>query len=103
MHIQEELAFVASYDQKKDWEKDYDKLILPLLEEDVPCYILYRLDSKTPLGYAWLLLSWTPDTSIIRQKMLYASTKATLKNEFGSAHIQEEMHATTMVSVPDAC
>lgn len=28
--------------------------------------------------------------------MLYASTKATLKSEFGSAHIKEEMHATTV-------
>lgn len=29
--------------------------------------------------------------------MLYASTKATLKQEFGTAHIKEEMHATVMV------
>lgn len=57
-------------------------------------YFHYRLDTKTPLGYAWLLLSWTPDSATIRQKMLYASTKATLKSEFGSAHIKDEMHAT---------
>lgn len=29
--------------------------------------------------------------------MLYASTKATLKTEFGSAHITEEIHATDVV------
>lgn len=29
--------------------------------------------------------------------MLYASTKATLKTEFGSAHITEEIHATDIV------
>lgn len=55
------------------------------------------LDSKTPLGFAWLLLTWTPETATIRQKMLYASTKATLKTEFGSAHIKEEINATTEV------
>lgn len=80
---------------KKDWEKDFDKLVAPLTEDNVPCYILYRLDAKTSLGYAWLLLSWVPDEASIRQKMVYASTKATLKQEFGSAHITEEIHATT--------
>jgi twinfilin-like protein len=29
--------------------------------------------------------------------MLYASTKATLKQEFGSAKIKEELHGTIMV------
>lgn len=57
---------------------------------------MFRLDDKTPLGYAWLLLSWVPDSATIREKMLYASTKATLKVEFGSAHIKEELHATTL-------
>lgn len=52
------------------------------------------MDETTPLGYAWLLLSWVPDAAAIRDKMLYASTKATLKVEFGSAHIKEEFHAT---------
>ncbi|XP_017467669.1 PREDICTED: twinfilin [Rhagoletis zephyria] len=92
----EELNCTATADVKKDWERDYDKLISPLIEESVPCYILYRLDSKTSLGYAWLLLSWVPDNATIRQKMVYASTKATLKTEFGSAHITEEIHATTL-------
>lgn len=80
---------------KKDWEKDFDKLVTPLIEENVPCYILYRLDTKTQVGPAWLLISWVPDTATIRQKMVYASTKATLKQEFGSAHITEEIHATS--------
>lgn len=31
--------------------------------------------------------------------MLYASTKATLKQEFGSAKIKEELHGTTMVKL----
>lgn len=90
----EELSCSATAEMKKDWEKDYDKLVAPLIEDNIPCYIIYRLDSKTPLGPAWLLLSWVPDAATIRQKMVYASTKATLKQEFGSAHITEEIHAT---------
>ncbi|XP_013119372.2 twinfilin [Stomoxys calcitrans] len=91
----EELSVSDTAEVKKDWEKDYDKLVAPLIEENVPCYILYRLDTKLQTGYAWLLMSWVPDSATIRQKMVYASTKATLKQEFGSAHITEEIHATS--------
>lgn len=81
---------------KNDWEKDFDKLIQPEIELDVPCYLLYRLDTKTPEGqYAWMLITWTPDIASIRQKMIYASTKSTLKLEFGGSYLKEEYHATT--------
>ncbi|GAB0090577.1 Twinfilin [Sergentomyia squamirostris] len=94
----EELTLSDYKEAKKDWIKDYDKSIPSMIELNTPCYILYRLDTKSSLGgFEWLLLSWTPDIATIRHKMMYASTKATLKNEFGSAHIKEELHAT----VPD--
>lgn len=95
LKILEELALKGYKEVKKDFKQDYDKMISPLLDDGVPTYILYRLDTKTPLGYGWMLMSWTPDDSKIRDKMVYASTKHTLKNEFGSAHITEELHATT--------
>lgn len=77
------------------WQDDYDKMIKPLIEENQPTYILYRLDVKSPdSGYDWLFVSWSPDTAPVRQKMLYASTKATLKQEFGTASIKEELHGT---------
>lgn len=91
----EELCCTATADMEKDWERDYDKMIAPLIDGNVPCYILYRLDTRTTTGYAWLLINWVPDTATIRQKMVYASTKATLKTEFGSANITEELHVTT--------
>uniref|UniRef100_A0A1L8E451 Twinfilin n=1 Tax=Nyssomyia neivai TaxID=330878 RepID=A0A1L8E451_9DIPT len=88
----EELSLADYKDVKRDWVKDWG--IEQLVERDIPSYILYRLDTKSSLGYDWLLLSWTPETSSIRHKMVYASTKATLKNEFGSSYIKEEIHAT---------
>uniref|UniRef100_U5EWR4 Twinfilin n=1 Tax=Corethrella appendiculata TaxID=1370023 RepID=U5EWR4_9DIPT len=91
----EELTLIDHKKVDKDWEKDYDKCVKSLIEDDVPCYVLYRLDPKTPIGHAWLLISWTPDSATVREKMLYASTKATLKLEFGSANIKEELHATS--------
>lgn len=61
---------------------------------------LLRFDVKSDTkNYDWLLISWCPDVAPIRQKMLYASTKATLKQEFGSAKIKEELHGTSMVQL----
>ncbi|KAL3269336.1 hypothetical protein HHI36_008408 [Cryptolaemus montrouzieri] len=79
---------------KSNWEDDFDKFILPLIEDDQPCYIIYRLDTKVDANYEWLFISWSPDSAPVRQKMLYASTKATFKLEFGSAQIKEEIHGT---------
>lgn len=83
--------------QSSEWDKCYDNIVLSLIEKNQPCYILYRLDSKNELGYEWLFISWSPDTAPIREKMLYASTKSTLKQEFGTAQIKEEMHGTILV------
>lgn len=85
--------------QERTWEEDYDNFILPQIEGNKPCYILYRFDSWNVSGYDWLLISWVPDSASVRQKMLYASTKATLKTEFGSSLITEEMHCTIMVTI----
>lgn len=82
-------------DVKSTWDKDWDKLVLPELEHDVPCFILYRLDEKTAEGaWGWMLISWVPDHGSTRQKMIYASTKSTLKMEFGSSYIKEDYHCT---------
>ncbi|XP_015284881.1 PREDICTED: twinfilin-1 [Gekko japonicus] len=78
----------------ESWEKDYDYFVLPLLEDKQPCYILYRLDSQNAQGYEWIFIAWSPDHSPVRQKMLYAATRATLKKEFGGGHIKDEVFGT---------
>ncbi|CAL1279164.1 unnamed protein product [Larinioides sclopetarius] len=90
----EELVLEKSCESKGTWEQDYDKLVLPLLEHQQPCYVFYRLDSQNESGYEWLFISWSPDNSVVRQKMLYASTKATLKKEFGGGQIKDELFGT---------
>ncbi|KAJ8301802.1 hypothetical protein KUTeg_020789 [Tegillarca granosa] len=90
----EELVLDASQSPHGSFEEDYDKLMLPLLEDKQPCYILLRLDSKNNMGYEWIFISWSPDHSPVRQKMLYAATRATLKKEFGGGQIKEEVFGT---------
>ncbi|KAF4516797.1 hypothetical protein B566_EDAN004636 [Ephemera danica] len=95
----EELTLANYKDTKGSWEQDYDKMVLPLLEDEQPAYILYRLDTKANGKYEWLLVSWSPEGSPVRQKMLYASTKATLKQEFGGGQIKEELFGTSLDDV----
>ncbi|CAL8375836.1 unnamed protein product [Arctogadus glacialis] len=95
----EQLALGCTRQASKQWDQEYDSLVLPLLEEGMPCYILYRLDSSNNQGYEWILLAWSPERSPIRPKMLYAATRATLKKEFGGGIIKDEVFGTTMDEV----
>ncbi|KAL6457893.1 hypothetical protein MHYP_G00331230 [Metynnis hypsauchen] len=87
----EQLVLGAYREPSQSWEKDYDHFLLPLLDPLEPCYILYRLDSQNAQGYEWLFISWSPDQSPVRQKMLYAATRATVKKEFGGGHVKDEI------------
>lgn len=53
----------AHKDLSRRWDADYDAFVLPLLDEQQPCYVLYRLDSQNAQGYEWLFISWSPDSS----------------------------------------
>lgn len=58
----------------KTWDQEYDSLVLPLLEDHLPSYILYRLDSSNNQGYEWIFLAWSPDRSpVCRYVYLFLS------------------------------
>lgn len=59
----EQLVLGASREPVDCWGKDYDRAVLPLLDPQQPCYLLYRLDSKNAQGFEWLFLAWSPDNS----------------------------------------
>ncbi|XP_059925022.1 twinfilin-2 isoform X1 [Gadus macrocephalus] len=91
---EEQLVLGAYREVEKSWDQDYDRVLLPLLDEQDPCYILYRLDTQNAQGYEWIFISWSPDQSPVRQKMLYAATRATVKKEFGGGHVKDELFGT---------
>ena len=41
-----------------------------------------------------MLITWIPEIATVREKLIYASTKATLKSQFGSGQIKEELLGT---------
>ena len=61
--------------------------------------IFFSLDEKDGDTYKWLLISWSPDTASVRNKMLYASTKATLKKEFGGGQIKDDLYGNVIEDV----
>ncbi|XP_028813467.1 twinfilin-1a [Denticeps clupeoides] len=95
----EQLVLGSTKPAARGWEQDYDSCILPMLDHDMPSYILYRLDSSNNQGYEWVFIAWSPDHSPVRHKMLYAATRATLKKEFGGGHIKDEIFGTTKEDV----
>jgi len=43
------------------FHSDYDAMVLSSLEEKMPCYILYRLDTSNDMGYEWVFIAYSPD------------------------------------------
>jgi len=67
----------------------------PELLPKTPCYLLFRLDSKNSLGFEWLLLAYVPDGSTVRERMLYASSRDTVKRQLGASYFRDDIHGTT--------
>ena len=88
------LELDSDHEASGSWEDDWDTTVPKEIDPDQPCFILYRLDEKDSSGYRWIFLSWSPDHANTRQKMLYASTKATFKKEFGQGQFKDEYFAT---------
>ncbi|KAI9323825.1 hypothetical protein BX666DRAFT_1873781 [Dichotomocladium elegans] len=65
-------------------------------EPTQPVYVLVRLDTKDSKGeYEWLFLCYVPDHAKIRDKMLYASTRASLTKELGDSRFVDSIYGTT--------
>ncbi|KAI1278816.1 Twinfilin-2 [Halotydeus destructor] len=92
----EQLALDEHNEPDGKWQEDYGKLVPKLLFDKQPCYVLFRLDTKNSSSqFDWLLITWSPEGSPVREKMLYASTKASLKKEFGNGSISYDFFVCT--------
>ncbi|KAH8877284.1 Twinfilin-1 [Schistosoma japonicum] len=79
------------------WEDDFDSAMRQLLYPASPCYVFYRLDSLNSFGNDWIFINWVPETANVRQKMIYASTKATVRKQFGDNLIKDDVTANSVV------
>lgn len=67
----EQLVLGASQEPVGRWDQDYDRAVLPLLDAQEPCYLLFRLDSQNAQGFEWLFLAWSPDNSPVSPRHRY--------------------------------
>lgn len=92
----EQLVLDEYREPKATWHEDFVEFVNKMFEDKNPCFVLMRLDTKTHSDhYDWVFISWSPDNSQVRQKMLYASTKAILKLNFKSNSLVGDYFATT--------
>lgn len=95
----EKLVHDATIDAEGDERHDFDNAVLANIEPETPCYLLFRLDSQNSSGYNFILICYSPDFAHVRQKMLYASTRSTLKSLFGTQYIRDELFGTVPADV----
>lgn len=74
------------HDQSLPAQGDFDVDLLKLqdseiLQDDVPAYILARLDHYPS---QWLAIFYVPESAKVKDKMLYASTRGSLTKALGS-------------------
>ncbi|KAF7322613.1 Protein tyrosine kinase [Mycena chlorophos] len=70
-----------------------------ILEENTPAYLLTKLDDSAE----WLVIYYVPDTAKVREKMLYASSRASLLKSLGSSTFSDSIFATSKADLtPDA-
>ncbi|KAH9410073.1 Twinfilin-1 [Tyrophagus putrescentiae] len=70
---------------KGTWEADFEATVRKAVTANEPCYLFFRMDSTDDSGHHdWAFILYSPEYSNVRKKMLYASTKSTLKKEFGT-------------------
>ncbi|CAO3698797.1 unnamed protein product [Rhizopus stolonifer] len=92
--IDESLVPNGTTPVQDNFEKDYQH-VAQYLETSTPSYVFVRLDEKASTGeYNWLFLSYVPDNAKVRDKMLYASTRATLTKELGDYRFVENFYGT---------
>ncbi|KAJ7739677.1 hypothetical protein DFH07DRAFT_76833 [Mycena maculata] len=71
-----------------------------ILEENTPAYLLTKLDDPPA---EWLAIYYVPDTAKVRDKMLYASTRASLLKTLGSTLFSDSIFATSKADLtPEA-
>jgi len=84
-HIKDEQLLPILTQPLGNLESDFGKVV-PLLEPKTPSYFIFRLDTQNTLGYEWLLLAYVPDGSSVKDRMLYASTRDSLKKQLGKSY-----------------
>jgi len=93
-HLQlkdEKFVEVGAYPGTGNPEEDF-KTMTSKATDNEASFFLYAISGNKN----WLLITYVPDGVSVKDKMTYASCKATLKNKLGFQYFAEESHAVTL-------
>ncbi|CAH0520304.1 unnamed protein product [Peronospora belbahrii] len=97
--IQEE-SFVLSATGPATSEPDNDvtQLVTSCLEAEEAAFVLLCPDTNVS-ALRWVLLAFVPETVSVRDRMLYSSSRDSLKKQLGLNYFSGEFHATELSEV----
>jgi twinfilin-like protein len=87
----EALYCVGTFPETNNIQNDF-ATVQSHMEPKIPCYILFKLDAAEN---RWLCLSYVPDGSPVKQRMLYASTRDAMKKQLGKSYFVLDMYGST--------
>jgi twinfilin-like protein len=92
-------AFVVSAvgAASSDVRRDAQTLVAEYLPGDQAAFVLFCLDVNVP-ALRWILLAFVPEGVNVRDKMLYSSSRESLKKQLGMNYFVGEFHATETVN-----
>merc|ERR1712000_58797 len=68
---------------------EFDSHIKDILLPETVQYLLYQKDDKN-----WLQMLYVPESSTVKDKMLYATSANILKESFGTSRVSHDFHAS---------
>ncbi|KAF9208381.1 hypothetical protein BGZ49_008966 [Haplosporangium sp. Z 27] len=89
--INESLEDDGIFDIKGTFDQDFS-IVYDNLTENQPAYFLVRFDGAR--SSEWIFLCFVPDIAPIRQKMIYAATRASLTKDLGDSHFKDSIYGT---------
>ncbi|KAF9276496.1 Twinfilin-1 [Mortierella alpina] len=89
--INEALEDDGTFDIKGTFEQDFG-IVHENLAEKQPSYFLVKLGDGS--SSEWIFLCYVPDVAPIRQKMIYAATRASLTKDLGDSHFKDSIYGT---------
>ncbi|KAF9109988.1 hypothetical protein BGX27_006902 [Mortierella sp. AM989] len=89
--INESLEDDGIFNINGTFEQDFN-IVYDNLAEKQPAYFLVRFDGTK--SSEWIFLCYVPDVAPIRQKMIYAATRASLTKDLGDSHFKDSIYGT---------
>eukprot|EP01100_Stratorugosa_tubuloviscum_P015766 TRINITY_DN934_c4_g1_i1.p1 TRINITY_DN934_c4_g1~~TRINITY_DN934_c4_g1_i1.p1 ORF type:complete len:380 (+),score=184.64 TRINITY_DN934_c4_g1_i1:169-1308(+) len=86
--VNEELVISNVFNATGSVSADFNRMS-SFAQEGKACYFLFKKDASK----SWLIITFVSPTTPVRDKMVYAATKGTLKDKLGHQHFIEEVHA----------